>query len=54
MTELLSEPKAQTHGGPFGTVNLQNDHVDEKYFGKNEAFANVDCLFNFGSSNANI
>lgn len=54
MTELLSAPKAQTHGGPLGTVNLQNDQFELKYFGKNVALANVDCLFNFGSSNANI
>lgn len=54
MMELLSAPKAQTHCGPFGTVNLQNDQFDEKYLGKKEAFAKVDCLFSFGSSNANM
>lgn len=54
MTEWSSAPKAQIHGGPLGTVNLQNDHVDEKYFGKNVAFASGDCLFNFGSSKAKI
>lgn len=54
ITELLSAPKAHTQGGPFGTVNLQKDQFDAKYFGKNAAFASEDCLFNFGSSNANI
>lgn len=54
MTELLSAPKAQTHGGPLGTVNLQNDQFEEKYLGKKDAFANVDCLLSFGSSNAKI
>lgn len=50
MTELLSVPKAQTQGGPFGTVNLQKDQLDEKYFGKKVAFASDDVLFSFGSS----
>lgn len=50
MTELLSAPKAQTQGGPFGTVNLQKDQFDEKYFGKNVALASDDVLFSFGSS----
>lgn len=54
MTELLSEPKAQIQGGPFGTVNLQNDQFEEKYLGRNEAFAKVDCLLSFGSSKAKI
>lgn len=54
MTELLSVPKAQTHGGPLGTVNLQNDQFDAKYFGKKAAFANEDCLFSFGSSRAKM
>lgn len=54
ITELLSEPKAQTHGGPFGTVNLQKDQFEEKYLGKKVAFARDDCLFNFGSSKAKI
>lgn len=54
ITELVSEPKAQIHGGPLGTVNLQNDQFDEKYFGKNVAFASDDCLFNFGSSSEKI
>lgn len=54
ITELLSEPNAHTHGGPLGTVNLQNDHIEEKYLGRKLAFASDDCLFSFGSSNANI
>lgn len=54
MTELLSAPKAQMHGGPLGTVNLQKDHVDEKYLGKNVALAKVDCLFSLGSSSAKM
>lgn len=54
ITELLSVPKAHTHGGPLGTVNLQNDQFEEKYFGKNVALANVDCLFSFGSSKENM
>lgn len=54
MTEWSSAPKAQILGGPLGTLNLQNDHVDEKYLGKKTAFAKGDCLFNFGSSNAKM
>lgn len=54
MIELLSLPKAQTHGGPLGTVNLQNDQFDEKYLGRKVAFASDDCLFNFGSSSENM
>lgn len=52
--ELLSAPNAQIQGGPFGTVNLQNDQLDEKYFGRKLALARDDCLFSFGSSKAKM
>lgn len=50
MMELLSTPKAQIHGGPFGIVNLQKLQLLEKYFGKKFTVAKLDCLFNFSSS----
>lgn len=52
--ELLSTPKAQIQGGPFGIVNLQKLQLLEKYFGKKLTVAKVDCLFNLSSSKLNI
>ena len=54
ITELVSVPKAQMHGGPFGIVNLQNDQFDEKYCWKNGALASDDCLLSLGSSRAKM
>lgn len=54
MTALGSVPKAQMHGEPEGTWNLEKLHLELKYFGRKLADAKLDCLFFFGSSAAKM
>lgn len=41
MTALGSVPKAQTHGEPEGTWNLEKLHLELKYFGRKLAEAKL-------------
>lgn len=54
MTAFGSVPKAQMHGEPEGTWNLEKLHLELKYLGRKVAEAKLDCLFLLGSSAAKM